>query len=237
VAEIAPYDAVLAHVQELCDRRVSDRDPARVLDAGSGLRSYVQFADDVHITGIDVSSELLEANPRLDARIHGDLHDVDIPERAYDCVVCWDVLEHLAEPERVVAKLARAVAGEGLLVVGAPNRRSVKGLVTRFTPYGFHLWVYRRFFDSDASEEPGGGPYRTFLRPGCDARAVRKAAEAQGLRTIYTAWVESPMQAGLRERLRITGARWRLVRGAVRALSFASVDAEASDYVCVFEQC
>jgi SAM-dependent methyltransferase len=231
-----PYDDVLATAQRWCDERISAREQAQVLDAGSGLESYVAFPQHVHITGIDVSLELLEANTRLDDRIHGDLSEVELPERSYACVICWDVLEHLEAPEPVVKKLARSVADDGILLIGSPNPYSVKGLVTRLTPYAFHLWVYRRYVDARAQDAPGAGPYRTFMKRGGGFRAVRQAAEELGLTVAYHASIESPLQVALRNRYRIEGVVWVCARLLTRVLSLGLVRADATDYLVIFER-
>jgi SAM-dependent methyltransferase len=231
-----PYDDVLAAAQRWCEERISTREQALVLDAGSGLGSYVAFPPHVHVTGVDVSPELLEANTRLDDRIHADLSDVELPERRYDCVICWDVLEHLEHPEPVIKKLARSVADNGILIVGSPNPSSVKGLVTRLSPYAFHLWFYRRYVDAQATGAPGKGPYRTFMKRAGGQRAVQHAAEQMGLTVVYQASIESPLQVALRERHRITGALWRTMRSLVRLLSLGLIQADATDYLSIFER-
>lgn len=232
---LTPYEEALKTAQTWCDTRIAARPRARVLDAGSGLRSYVEFPSHVHVTGVDVSRDLLERNLRLDERIHADLQEWN-PELSYDCVVCWEVLEHLKNPSPVINRLAGAVAADGLLIIGSPNPQSIKGLVTRFTLQGFHLWLYRRFFNPEASEEAGEGPYRTFMKNGGGAPAVGREAEQTGLTNVYTAWVESPMQVELRERSRITGGIWQVVRLVTRVFSFGRIHADATDYVCIFER-
>ncbi|MGN6798946.1 MAG: class I SAM-dependent methyltransferase [Gaiellaceae bacterium] len=231
-----PYDDVLATAQKWCDERVSSRERARVLDAGSGLESYVTFPPHVHLTGIDVSQELLDANTRLDERIHADLGTVELPERSYDCVMCWNVLEHLEDPEPVVQKLARSVADGGILLIGAPSPSSIKGLVTRLTPYAFHLWVYRRYVDAQASDAPGEGPYRTFMKRAGGLGAVRQTAERLGLTVVYDATIEAPLQQALRKRYRIQGAVWGAARVLTRVLSLGFVDAEATDYLVILQR-
>jgi hypothetical protein len=135
-----------------------------------------------------------------------------------------------------VEKLARSVADNGILIVGSPEPRSVKGLVTKFTPYSFHLWFYRRYVDAHATDEPGAGPYRTFMRKGGGARSVQRAAEQMGLQVVYSAWLEAPMQIVLRERFRLTGRFWRTVSTLTRIVSLGLVCAEATDYLFVFER-
>jgi len=145
-------------------------------------------------------------------------------------------LEHLEDPVRIVAKLCEAVADNGLLIVGSPNPQSIKGVVTRFTPYAFHLWVYRRFFDPEATDEPGEGPYRTYMKAGGGASAVLRTAKKRGLTNVYIAWVESPMQVALRERFHVTGRVWELIRYLTRIFSVGRVHADATDYVAIFER-
>jgi SAM-dependent methyltransferase len=232
---LTPYEEALKTAQTWCDMRIAARPGSRVLDAGSGLRSYVEFPSHVHVTGVDVTRDLLDRNLRLDERIHADLQEWN-PELSYDCVVCWEVLEHLKDPSPVVSRLSGAVAAGGLLIIGSPNPQSIKGVVTRFTPQGFHLWLYRRFFNPQASEEVGQGPYRTFMKRGGGAPMVSRAAEETGLTNVYTAWVESPMQVTLRERFRITGGIWQVVRLLTSVLSFGRIQADATDYVCIFER-
>jgi SAM-dependent methyltransferase len=231
-----PYDEVLATAQTWCDTCVSSREHARALDAGSGLESYVALPQHVHLTGIDVSQELLAANTRLDERIHADLGTVELPERSYDCVTCWNVLEHLENPEPVVKKLARSVADGGILLIGAPSPSSVKGLVTKLTPYAFHLWVYRRYVDPQASDAPGEGPYRTFMKRAGGLKAVRQTAEQLGLTVVYAATIESPLQQALRKRYGIEGKAWAFARRFTRLLSLGLVDAEATDYLVIFQR-
>lgn len=221
---LTPYQEALEAAQGWCDKLPPD---ARVLDAGSGLRSYVHFPPGVHVTGVDISQELLDRNPRLDERILADLQTWE-PTGTYDCVVCWEVLEHLQDPFPVIRRLADAVAGEGLLIIGSPNPGSVKGLVTRFTPHRFHQWLYRRFFDGEQ------GPYPTFMKATGGASVVNTIAGWAGLTNVYTAMVESPMQLELRQRFRVTGPAWATVRLLVRVLSLGMVRADATDYISVF---
>lgn len=236
LSSTTPYQEAINAAQAWCDSRVSPRKHARVLDAGSGLRSYVEFPAHVHVTGVDVSQDLLDRNPRLDDRTRADLHELEVPQRSYDCVVCWEVLEHLKNPVPVVSKLCAAVADNGLLIIGSPNPHSIKGLLTRFTPHAFHVWVYRRFFHSEASDEAGDGPYRTYMKTGGGASAVLRIAKQQGLTSVYTAWVESPMQVALRERFHVHGRIWDFIRYLTHVLSLGRIQADATDYVSIFER-
>ncbi len=72
----------------------------------------------------------LEADPAQAARAQGrcarvvvaDLEDATVePEGSFDAIVFGDVLEHLSDPAAVLARMTRALAPGGLVVVSVPN--------------------------------------------------------------------------------------------------------------------
>src|SRR6516225_7849122 len=94
-------------LQKIFERTFEGRSSLRILEAGCGSSSHLQFGRDAHVTGIDISQMQLQRNTRLDERIQGDLQTFDLPEKAYDCVICYDVLEHLSRPMDALARLSR----------------------------------------------------------------------------------------------------------------------------------
>jgi SAM-dependent methyltransferase len=63
------------------------------------------------------------------------LHDGDVPAGAFDAIVCFSVLEHIADADGAARGLARALAPGGTLVTGYPM---VSPLMTRaFDLIGF----------------------------------------------------------------------------------------------------
>src|ERR1700677_2020333 len=149
IAEIAEHVARL------------DRKPLRVLDAGAGADLRLKLPPDAEITGIDISKDILTSNPALSERIIGDLQTYPLTADAFDVVVCWDVLEHLADPVSAVSNMSNALAKGGLLVIGGPNVWSTKGLLTKFTPHRFHVFVYRHLLHKPHAGEPGQAPFPT----------------------------------------------------------------------------
>ena len=212
-------------------RRLTDgRGAPRVLDAGCGSHSNVDLPPGAYVVGVDISAQALDHNALLDERIVGDLETVELDPRSFDLIVCWDVLEHLPRPERALAVLVGALTDDGLLVLGLPNVRSVKGVVTKYTPYGFHRWIYRR-----AGTVPSD-PHRTFLRSSLSLEAVTRWAVGQGLEAAYTVRYEAPIQARLRGSLRLTGRLWTGIGAAVHALSLGRLATDDTDFVVVFSR-
>jgi ubiquinone/menaquinone biosynthesis C-methylase UbiE len=90
--------------------------PQSFLDAGCGegfvARRIIEAVPEVALTGCDVSSMALEiaasANP--EARfVAGSVVDLPFPDRSFDVVGCFEVLEHLPGdlPRRALSELAR----------------------------------------------------------------------------------------------------------------------------------
>jgi 2-polyprenyl-3-methyl-5-hydroxy-6-metoxy-1,4-benzoquinol methylase len=232
--ELSAPTELLESAQRSVDETVNVRRPAQVLDAGSGLRAVVSFAPHVTVVGVDSSQTLLERNERLDVRIVADL-ETWRPTTHFDCVLCWDVLEHLRDPRGAVRRFAAAVRPGGIMIIGSPNPRSLKGIITRWTPHWFHEFTYRRLFEIEPAGE-GTTPFPTFMRPDVAAQRVVETAESAGLELLTLAYTESPMQMKVRRRVRLDGRMWRLVCGFVRVVTAARVDAAATDYVAIFRR-
>jgi SAM-dependent methyltransferase len=101
----------------------------RVLDAGCGTAYGTRMlagAQATHVVGVDRAASVLEAArpacPENVELVEGDLRDLPFPDRSFDLVVCFEVVEHLAEPDVALRELERVVAADGVVLVSSPNR-------------------------------------------------------------------------------------------------------------------
>lgn len=122
---------------------------ARVLDVGCGtgygaevLRGYSSY------TGVDLSEESL-ANARatfgaenVDFR-QGDACDLPFGGEQFDVVVCFEMLEHVHEPSRVVAEIRRVLVPGGVVVASTPDRTNYNA--TLVEPNEFHVHEMERY--------------------------------------------------------------------------------------------
>src|SRR5262249_9615498 len=91
---------------------------------GAGLLAQTASA----VTGLDIDERTVEharANyPGVDFRV-GSAADLSaFADDALEAVVAFEMIEHVAEQEQVLAEIARVLAPGGLLVMSTPERRA-----------------------------------------------------------------------------------------------------------------
>lgn len=135
-----------------------------ILDVGCGsgaLGSALKRRGPCRVAGITYGAAEAEAARRvLDDVILFDLDDAELPPMGpFDVIVCSHVLEHLKQPERLLAALAPRLQPGGELVVALPNalywRQRLQFLRGRFryTDGGLMDRTHLRFFDVHSAAE------------------------------------------------------------------------------------
>jgi SAM-dependent methyltransferase len=223
-------------VEDLVNRALGDRAPLRVLDAGCGGTTHLSFSVPAWIVGIDSSARQLERHPSLDEKIVGDVQAHRFAPSSFDVVIAWQLLEHLPKPEEALLRFQEALNDGGLLILGVPNVLSVKGLVTKFTPHSFHVWVYRRLTGNKAVGTGDTAPFPTFLRFSLRRSAIERFARENGFLIEYFRSVEWDVQRRLRERVQLVGPSWSVFKFVVRVVSAGRGDAERTDFVIVLRK-
>ena len=230
-------ESQLATLERVVARSTQGGGRIKVLEAGCGeTPSPIGVGDGALMVGIDISERQLARNSWAHEKIRGDIQTYDFPDADFDVVVSWDVLEHLPRPEQALARLARAVKPGGLLVVKIPNLFSAKGLITKLTPYSFHVWVYKHVFgytDPGVDDRP---PFPTFLRRSITPPALVRFAGAHGLAIEMFGTFEADKQTNVRRRYKVTGTPWRLICRCVKVVSRGWVEPEGTELIAVFRR-
>jgi SAM-dependent methyltransferase len=207
----------------------------RVLEAGCGSSTNFRFPRSRSV-GIDISQEQLDRNTLLDEKILGDIETFPLESLSFDIIFCWDVLEHLERPEKALVNFARALRENGIIVLGGPVARSVKGAVTKYSPHWFHVLVYRHLQSNKNSGKPGYAPFKTVFKDSMSPPfLVRFARENQLLVEQHTLY-EGPSQILLRKRQRLIDVGLCLLSLAIKILSFGRLDSSISDFVIVLRK-
>lgn len=124
----------------------TNKDKILVLEAGCGSGSRFHFGAKAYIIGVDISLEQLHQNKIVHKKVLGDIQTIRLQPSSFDVVVCWDVFEHLPSPEMALKNFSEILKNDGIVIIGVPNVMSLKGLITKFTSYRFHCWVYRHIY-------------------------------------------------------------------------------------------
>jgi len=105
----------------------------RVLDVGAGIGTHTvrleRFADEV--VALEPERELatmLRANVARATVVEGDVHDVD---GRFDAVVCFNVLEHIADDTGTLHRFRELLAPYGTLLLLVPAHPALYGTVDR----------------------------------------------------------------------------------------------------------
>jgi SAM-dependent methyltransferase len=174
-------------LQTFVDRQLSHGASLNILEAGCGSASYLDFGENVRLVGIDISKKQLDRNQVLCERILGDIQHYPLPHETFDVIICWDVLEHLPNPDLALVNLSRAIKPNGLIILKLPNVFSLKGLVTKFLPHTVHVLAYRYFWGYKDAGKDDTLPFRTYLRFQVSRGSLIRQAVRLGLRTVYNA--------------------------------------------------
>ena len=114
-------------------RCLGDVKEKTVLDVGcgDGVLTYRIVKKGANAIGLDSSEDAIKlakeifSGKNLPAKfILADAHEMPIENNSIDCVVLGEVLEHAAEPEKLLSEIQRVLRAEGKVVISTPYRLS-----------------------------------------------------------------------------------------------------------------
>lgn len=128
---------------------------AEILDIGCGagfLSNDLALAGH-KVTGLDLSSSSLKVAESRDRThsvkyIQGDAYHVPFPSRSFDVVASMDMLEHVSDPQQVIAEASRVLRPGGLFFFNTFNKNPLAWLVVikgmewfvKNTPSQYHVY-------------------------------------------------------------------------------------------------
>lgn len=129
----------------------------RVLVVGAGTQveamvTLPAFREDLTLTCIDIDAG-------ADVDYFCDAHTLAFQDAAFSAVVTTAVLEHVLEPQQVVAEIHRVLAPGGLVYSELPFMQQVHEGAYDFSRYtlGGHRWLFRDFEEIDTGSVAGPG--------------------------------------------------------------------------------
>jgi SAM-dependent methyltransferase len=209
-----------------------------IYEAGGGSTSYLprSLRERATVTVIDIDAIQLAHNTYADEKILGDIQTHSFGAARFDLIVCYNVIEHLPNANMAFRNFVEAIRPGGLILIGAPNPRSLSGFVTKYSPHWFHVWYYRRILGNATAGLPGHAPFPTHFHPLVTPDNLRAYAEKLGLEIVYQRLYESPRYTEMRAR---TPFLARLVDGTtalLNALLFNRVNVRHGDYHLIIQK-
>jgi SAM-dependent methyltransferase len=136
-------------------RFIGETSGASVLDIGSAYASYLRELEAARKVAVDLALPYLRSIPpeSVTARVCGDAEALPVDVGAFDVIIVADVLEHLLEPEKLVARLARDCRPDTRIIIHIPWRESLEQYensqyefvhLRSFDEYSFRL-LFREF--------------------------------------------------------------------------------------------
>lgn len=121
----------------------------QVLDIGSAGGAFLRAVENMGMTAIGIEpNKWMSAYARdiyhLDARA-GVLNDHTFPDKTFDVVTLWDVIEHVPAPTEELKEIHRILKPEGLLIINYPDYTSFPArILGRKWPFwlSVHLTYY-----------------------------------------------------------------------------------------------
>jgi SAM-dependent methyltransferase len=162
----------------------------RVLDAGcgAGYGAARLAAGARRVVGLDIATEAVDAArqqyalPRLEF-LRADCRDLPFSSASFDLVVALEVIEHLAQWERLLAETRRVLAPGGELILSTPNRLYYSESRESPNPFHVHEFDYREFCAAIESYFPHR---RVFFENHAEG-VVFSASEPSGVETTIEA--------------------------------------------------
>jgi SAM-dependent methyltransferase len=126
----------------------------RILDVGCGNKPYFPFFEGVaeSYIGLDVY-----AGEKVD--IISPAEKIPFKRNSFDVVVCFQVLEHIENPEKAISEMHRVLKKDGILMLSTHGNMHNHGIPNdywRWTRYGLQK-ILKKFKDVQVSDncDPG----------------------------------------------------------------------------------
>jgi SAM-dependent methyltransferase len=208
----------------------------KILEAGCGRLWPLDLGEvDYHLTGADLDPAALQLRldlqQDLDAAIEGDLCTMALPAQSFDVVYSAYVLEHIRDADVALDNMIQALRPGGLLVLRIPDPDTARGLVTRNSPFWFHVLYYRWVMKRPKAGTPGHAPYPVYYHPVISKPGLQAYARVRGLRCLGLFSDDF-----VRDGKGVAGLLFRAGARAISWLSFGRFTSAYNDLVYLLEK-
>ncbi len=103
---------------------LSKKTDIHLLDVGCSNGASVAIANDLGVKaeGVDPSEKAVKNGIDRGLKIHlGYLHEISLPDNAFDAITLYEVIEHVNEPKVLLEECHRILKPDGVLLIGTGN--------------------------------------------------------------------------------------------------------------------
>lgn len=182
--------------------------PARLLDVGCGAGDFLARARarGYQVAGTELSAYGAEATRAAGlSAFQGEIWEAGLPAGSFDLVTCWHVIEHVADPRRVLEEICRLLRPGGWLLLATPN------LEDRIFRAAYRLTRGRR----PALYEPDERELHLFVFSADSLRRLAERSGFEGVRVGFdrgaaAVWGKRAVDGLAYAWFRLTGLHWGL---------------------------
>ena len=141
--------------KRFASRLLADGRPPRLLEIGCGTGCFLDEAARAgwDADGIEVSEYAAQqAQQRGLSVVCGPIEEIDVPAEEYDCIVLWDVIEHVRDPAQTIRMAAAGLKRGGLLALSTGDITSWCARLSGRRWHLFNLPEHLFFFSPRALE-------------------------------------------------------------------------------------
>lgn len=203
-----------------------------IYEAGGGSTSFLPLdvIGRAYVTVVDIDADQIRNNDYAQEAILGDVQTYRFAPGSFDLVICYNVIEHVPDVEAALTGFFESLKQGGLILIGAPNPKSLSGVVTKYTPHWFHVWFYRHVRGDKKAGLPGEAPFPTCFHPLVTLTKLEAFADSHGFEVIYRSEYESPRYPEMRARKPVFAALVDAAAAVMNVFLPATADVRHGDY-------
>jgi SAM-dependent methyltransferase len=209
-----------------------------IYEAGGGSTSFLplEVLRRARVTVVDIDEDQIRNNDYAQQTILGDIQTYRFAPDSFDLVICYNVIEHLPDVEAALSGFCQSLKQGGLMLIGAPNPKSLSGIVTKYSPHWFHVWFYRHVRGDKNAGRPGQAPFPTHFHPLVTLANLEAFAKDRGLEVICRKEYESPRFPEMRLRKPLLAALLDAAAVVMNFLVPGKLDVRHGDYHVILKK-
>jgi ubiquinone/menaquinone biosynthesis C-methylase UbiE len=148
----ARYQEILSSLGNIKGKKVLD------LGGGDGVMSYLMnkagansFNLDLSLVGLKYAAEKFKQHKKVSLGIVASVESIPFPNDFFDAAICCEVIEHIHNPEKLLADSYRVIRKGGKMIISTPLKLTEKPLVSTHTHEYFSdelTGLIRKFFSN-----------------------------------------------------------------------------------------